>query len=511
MYALIKTVSEIREWIQVGTYLCRAIIQPAILRQIQKCIAGGRDKVVSPCLRVLTEINRFNGGALCSQLYSNFDFSFKDIGKGLEVKRSEVQLTYDPYRQTTRTVFVRFILSFFQFGSTQMCSEMLNVKAFMSPLFKHLKNDAPPVIGDVLEILDKKVLQDKEIPRNVKTLVFNEWVLGNIGVLYSRDQVIRDIAGKSQTVATAAHEFLLAIATKPGQGVCFKDSGWYPKNVIDEEESAEGEVKLYNRILSSFIKGLKPYSDTLQQDLLLAIFKACPELVADYFGYEHLFSFEPKATVTWIGYTAFLASVTQLPIPTDYGVKGRELPPPASTVIESIIPRPLNRVVLQKCLQHENALIKFSAVRLLIFTFKKLVKVLKSLDETIDSVVEKQPWEDLKEELVEEHFLRIPELPIVVSQYNGTSDKHALLKEALARSIQHYYQVHPLIAFSSKFDVNISLGAFLSRPDSGLETPISLLELSKLLTVAEDLPDVRWWNKPGKHFCAMRKWPLIIF
>src|SRR5690606_23134103 len=46
-------------------------------------------------------------------------------------------------------------------------------------------------------------------------------------------------------------------------------------------------------------------------------------------------------------------------------------------------------------------------------------------------------------------------------------------------------------------EVNTSLGNFLSRERSGLETPISLLELSHLLSVAKYLPDVRWWNKPN--------------
>ena len=33
------------------------------------------------------------------------------------------------------------------------------------------------------------------------------------------------------TVADLVHHFLLAICTRPGVGLCFKDRGWYPRDV----------------------------------------------------------------------------------------------------------------------------------------------------------------------------------------------------------------------------------------------------------------------------------------
>ena len=89
--------------------------------------------------------------------------------------------------------------------------------------------------------------------------------------------------------ADIAHHFLLAICTRPGTGVCFKDRGWYPR-VDEDQPTAEAEddgtrrhgVRIYNKILAGILKGLKVNEDARQQELALRILEACPELVAGY-------------------------------------------------------------------------------------------------------------------------------------------------------------------------------------------------------------------------------------
>lgn len=94
--------------------------------------------------------------------------------------------------------------------------------------------------------------------------------------------------------ADLAHHFLLAICTRPGVGVCFKDRGWYPREVLDdgvpivgyqEDDDVDSKSKagkIYNRILSNVLKSLKVNEDSRQQELALRILRACPELVAGY-------------------------------------------------------------------------------------------------------------------------------------------------------------------------------------------------------------------------------------
>lgn len=96
--------------------------------------------------------------------------------------------------------------------------------------------------------------------------------------LYERNEPEGD---SDQVPADLAHHFLLAICTHPGSGVCFKDKGWYPRElqlVPDSEDHKTG--KIYNKILANLLKSLKVNDDLRQQELALKIMVACPELVS---------------------------------------------------------------------------------------------------------------------------------------------------------------------------------------------------------------------------------------
>jgi nucleolar pre-ribosomal-associated protein 1 len=80
----------------------------------------------------------------------------------------------------------------------------------------------------------------------------------------------------------------LAICTRPGTGICFKDHGWYPREVEDDlgtiddiaDERHLRKGRLYNKTLALVLKNLKANEDLRQQELTLKILNACPELVA---------------------------------------------------------------------------------------------------------------------------------------------------------------------------------------------------------------------------------------
>lgn len=89
--------------------------------------------------------------------------------------------------------------------------------------------------------------------------------------------------------ADVVHHFLLAICTRPGTGICFKDQGWYPREDGTEQEAGSDERsnhrpqgRIYNKILANILKTLRVNEDARQQELALRILQACPELVAGY-------------------------------------------------------------------------------------------------------------------------------------------------------------------------------------------------------------------------------------
>ncbi|KAF8469027.1 ribosome 60S biogenesis N-terminal-domain-containing protein [Kalaharituber pfeilii] len=522
---LVRTTSAIAELNTHGAALCRIIMKQENMKLIYRGITAHQDRVSSPMLRLLTEINKFNYGTLCHSLYAAFDFSVKDLGKNLEPKKSTVGepggvIQEDPNKPALRTVYIRFLLSFLQFGSATVKQGILGQRSLISPVFKHLKSDPPGLIRDILDILRIKVVNDNAIPRLIKTQVFNEWALGHISTLYTRLEPILEGADQSKTVARCAHEFLITLCTKPGVGgVCFPENGWYPpgvdSNVQSDKDGGDGEMqghgqKIHNRTLAAFITTLKPFADTLQQDLLLEIFKAAPELVSGYFNSSSgggSFSFEPKLTATWIGYCAFLTELVQLPLPQGgFGIVGGASlnPPPFSTMIESILPKVCNRQALKKCLSFDNTFINFLSMRFLVACFTKLGKVLAEVDNVVgtfaDGSIVAGKWLYVRDELVEEFSRRLPEMGAVVAAYNASSAVKTgggLLREVASKLLMQYYILLPEVALAKRFDVNVALGGFLeSRHNLSQEIKgMRLLEMEHLLGIAKEAGDVKWWNK----------------
>lgn len=101
------------------------------------------------------------------------------------------------------------------------------------------------------------------------------------------DRTISDDDDPDHIPADLVHHFLLAICSRPGTGLCFKDRGWYPRedeNDGDEDSptAKQGGRKIYNKILANVLKTLKVNEDLRQQELALKIMVACPELVAGF-------------------------------------------------------------------------------------------------------------------------------------------------------------------------------------------------------------------------------------
>lgn len=498
------------------------------MKLLMRGVTAHQDRVASPMLRLLTEINKFNVGALSPQLYTSIDFTTKDLHRNLEPKKAAAQtatgevITEDPNKPALRTVYIRFLLSFFHFGTTAVKQGLLSQRLLITATFKHIRSDPPKLISDLLETLKTQIVNNTLVPRAIKSQVFNEWVLGHISALYTRPEPVNENGDQSKTVAKCAHEFLLSLCTKPGVGgVCFLDNGWYPPSTStgittanNSESYATPSGKLFNRTLSSFLPTLKPFSDTLQQDLVLAIFTACPELIAPYFSSSTTYPFDPKLTATWIGYCAFLTSLIQLPLlKGGFGISNKDTqggqevlaehlePPPMQVVIESVLPKVCTRQVLTKCLHFENPFVRFLGTRLMVAAFQKLSLVISAIEQIgeqfqIPGSSNAQKWSSARSDLLEEFSRRMPDFPAVVTAYNSApvvkDGQGGLVREVVAKLLMNYYTLLPEVALGKRFDVNIALGGFL---EGGEVKGMRLLELEHLLAVAKEAGDVKWWGK----------------
>ncbi|KAK6515259.1 hypothetical protein TWF506_007602 [Arthrobotrys conoides] len=508
LHLLLRTISLFPTWKKHGVALVKSTLQPPYLKLIYRSLGGSKDAISSPCLRLLTEINKFDNGSLCPLLHQSLDFTVKDLTRNLEIKKTEKldQVPVeDPDRPSVRTVFVRFILSFFRHGTHNIKTDIMGLRTFTTPLFKYIRQDTAAVIDEVLTVFRDNIIADQQISRSSKTNYLNDWSLGRLAELCYRDDPINPEA-PDRTVADVVLEFLGGVCTTPGNGVCFKDNGWYNGSKSDALEKT-GKQQVNNRILLGLLKSLRPYSNTYHLRLLIAVFTAAPELVAAYFNENTAFTFDPKLTATWIGLSSVLLETIQIPVPEGFGYSGGDgvpsSPPPVRNTTENILPQQVNRAVLTKCLGFNNNFVRFIAVRILNAAFAKLAAVLDVMGRMAEELIDGSVWAKGAYDLVDEFSKKVPEVGVVVSVFNQMKEDASLQREAGSRLLKNYYEYLPSIVGAVSagsggkggFDFGPAFGRVLVK--IGESKGFEALEVKHCLHLAKLLPETKWWAKPA--------------
>lgn len=518
---LLRTISSMLEFAAHGLRLGRTLLQKRQLELMNRGLKANktREFLISPVLRLLREVTLFDGGALAKQIFRARDQIFQNLPRNLGLRYTGDDVE-DRKRPSVRTNAVRFVLALIKLLPTDSKKELLHQKDIVSALTRELKDDPPFIIRDILDTLRSSVLQDESLPRESKTRIINAQLLSRISMLYRYDQQDDEISEKIKPADSLAHDFLVIACTSPTIGVLNRQDGFYPRGINPDEthdvdfemgfidlglDSVEwldkftDKVPLRNTILSEFIQNLRPWSDMKQSDLLLSIFKAAPELVAEYFYSKSTFSFDPKLTATWIGYSALIYSSILLPVPKYFGHQDgyARLPPPTAIVLENILPLPLTQKVLRACLLHEQNLITFFAVRILCIAFKKLQSVLKMYSEA--STGKTSIWIQAAERLINDFCERCPSMKDVIFAYRKMAESDLLQREACSKLLVLYYEVAPKIALEAKFDVSEALSRALPAIDlpgnSREDRAIRIMELENLFQFAHFSPGMKWFVK----------------
>ena len=515
-----------------------------------------KEFLISPCLRLLTEVVSFDGGAAANSLYSRRDTVFKRLDVLLDHGSAPNYEDEDQKRKpTVRRNGQRYVLANLRFQSSGVKGDLIAEGKILRRALQGINRDGSDMIADILTSIEKDILEDNILPRKSKTRFFNAANLGAIASVYSvsdsdhaieigalEDAVSLD-TGKAngnaevtqkQNVRTVAHELLLRICTKQENGVFLSDSGWYPlgsdpEEIFDQDEEAidlglnsplqydnyDHKIPVKNGTLSTFIQGLRPASDALQAALLLKIFEAAPELVADYFSKQRTFTSEPKAEPSWLGEAAFLFSVMELPIPAYRGWDSRlpTMPPPSSIVIESILPRPLDQLTIARCLNLNHEVITLFAARVVTVALIKLQKILE-LFRTAPH--ERELWNQASDKLKIVVSERCPQIKVVIQALQRAPKDDISLRGALIELLATFFRVLPSIALKENFDASTALTEVMNRLDSEVtdedEKGNRLEQMSNLVFVAEMSPVTNWWNRSGKPTrCILSNMSLTSF
>ena len=529
---LLRTVSSLIDFREHGRRLCKTLLRHDQLKLISNGITSNKVKehVISPCVRLLTEVVSYDGGALARHLYAQRDSTFKRLDTLLGFRKvSSEGAMQDRRKPSIRYNAVRYLLANLKFQDQAAKSEILSQGRIIRALFKDIKADSPEIITDILDVITRHVVRDESLPRNIKSRLLTDAVLGRIATLYNYEADTEELHDERKPVDKAAHDFLLLVCTTENLGVLVTQSGWYPPYTdTDGLEAADVEgsdyidlglessglsekyhdrVPVRNSTLSTFIQSLRPYANTMQSELVLAIFKAAPELVADYFLKKRSFTLDPKLTPTWLGYSAFVFSTVQLAVPECYGRHDGypTRPPPTAVVIENIVPQPLTQKVMKRCLNQNEKIITFFAVRLLTVALEKLQQVLQTFRSSGSQAI---IWEQASTRLIAEFCRRSPGMKDVIAVFRDAADNDGQQREAVARLMVLYYRIVPQLALEEKFDISLALLNLLSRVDKHAqgaeESDLHFRELGHLLEIAYQSPDMRWWHKPGK--LTKRSW-----
>ncbi|EFR00164.1 hypothetical protein MGYG_03169 [Nannizzia gypsea CBS 118893] len=520
--SFLKTVSSQLEFREFATELSKYLLSGDNIKLFNRGLTASKSKehLISPCLRLLTEIVGFDGGAVAKVVYAKRDITLKRLDVFLTTRKLQAgEAAMDRRKPTLRRIAQRYLLANLRYQSPAAKAELLGQGKLVKAFIEDIKKDSGDIVVDIIKTLDKFVVSDTVLSRSIKSRLLGRWNLERLVTLYGYEKDSEEIMPEDVSVSDEAHKFLLQVCTNVDKGVLLSDNGWYSSGnsteqfVNDDEAISLGldapnhfdkfnkTVPIRNGNLSALIQFLRPESDTRQMQLLLKIFRAAPELVYDYFSKCNLFNSDPKPTQAWLGESAFLFSTIQLPVPQKCGFREGTpaIPPPVSVAIESILPRPLTQKMLTRCINQNTEIVTLFAIKATTAALRKLQNVLKMFDSMGGSNPEL--WSQASIKLMDEFTTRSPTMKDTILAFRQAPKDDLQQRDALLELLSLYYQVTPTVAFEEKFDVSLVLVEVLSQlnNDNLPEETRQLLfsQLQHILTISEHSPAMRWWQKPA--------------
>ncbi|KAL9623417.1 MAG: hypothetical protein Q9160_002310, partial [Pyrenula sp. 1 TL-2023] len=515
----LKTISFHLEFRELGVGLCQHLLEKDQLRLFDRGMTANRTKehLISPCVRLLTEIVGFDGGSIASRVLANRNITFKRLDTFLEQRKPKSDEEQSSSgKPTLRRITQRYVLRNLVFQNAAMKRELISEGKLLRAFLHNIRSDAADIIVDILQAIDQHIIGEHSLSRSSKARFFDLQILQSLSTLYTFRLVGND-ASVEPAIPQRVHTLLLKLCTDSGNGLLLRQSGWYPPGFdpnapLGDEPSDKIDMGLNslatinktdesrpvtNLKLSRFLQSLHPESNTLQSELLLASFKAAPELVADYFSHKPSFLTEPKPTPDWLGQAAWLFRCVQLPLPEACGQVDGFLhhPPPLPIVLENVLPKPLDRATLTRCMNLNVEVVTLFAARVLVIAFQKLRDVITMFT---GASTTSQLWSQAAASLRLQFGQRIPLVQDIIAAFQRNAKGARSLRASATEVIAWYYEMLPELVMSETFNISTALGDVLTRLLSERQNPSvedDLAEVQTLMRIAVRLSHMKWWNK----------------
>lgn len=408
-----------------------------------------------------------------------------------------------------RVLTLNFLLSLLLAPHLPTKLAILGQSSVVKAMFKPIIEDHPAVVQRLLQGWWEVWFLEKRIARGTKLSAFGADVVGEIVKLYTSSAASNKTTGPGEgegyTSRELAHHFLVAILTKPGEGLCFKDQGWYPRgteslDLLDDEDQGAGSKGrggtaaahtsgVHNKVIREVLRsigsdGLVGDEDGVAQ-LVLKVLESCPELVAGYWASSGI-TLDPRLSSKFLISTAHLCSIVSLPIPTStfllpasnsaapstsssvVAPTYRATPPPLTAIIENVLPSIFPKQFSTKGLLSKHPLVQQTTAVTLSRCLAKLHAVLTTF-QTIERTLEENPtkgaWAVRRSEVECEMRKRIPDVANIVgfalavarqvseATTSEESSRGAILTEAALRLLSLYHLTLPGLIAEARFDV----------------------------------------------------------
>ncbi|KIJ58791.1 hypothetical protein HYDPIDRAFT_119198 [Hydnomerulius pinastri MD-312] len=466
-----------------GVPIIKALLSPQWLRRLNSYLSETHSELILSTLKLFHALSIFGSGRERKAAFEAFPWDNKTLPKLLHMRRKGKGDEADDMlvRPDIRTYYILFILSFVDQNtpSTVKVAFLEHRRDIFMSVFRGLIQDCYSDIQKVLQVCWESLWCDPKIKRTIKVGVLNEVTISHLLKLY--DRAIPEKQGGEHVPADVVHHFLLAICTRPGQGICFRDRGWYPRetddgNVIDEEDAEVTRQKgrftgrVYKRISANVLRTLNVNEDARQQELALKIMTSCPELVSGYWAGAAL-TLEPRLSFKWVANISFTGQVLSQAVPTSsFLIPGsaelyNPTPPPLSSIMANVFPPVGTKAHLSKGLQAGSAgLVQHCTALVLVKCLRKLaevVRLFKMVEAALEEEEDEGQWNRRRKEVEKEARRRVPEFQVIIafsqqnlsagSSPNGT--KNALLSESSQRLLWLYQECLPDVVAEARFEV----------------------------------------------------------
>ena len=514
---LLSTISGLIEFREVGAQLCQSVLTRESLRSLDKSLEAQNSKADSttPCLRLLTEVVSFDGGAFARGVYNCRHVTWRRLPWLLNRRDDSKKSPKRAFASPTRHSALTYVLANLRLQSIAAKETLISVHSLFSSLFKNLSRDPPTLIKEVLDTVRQSVVLDKNMSLALKRRLLSESVLTNIASLYKYRESKE--SPSTFSVRSACHAFLLLVCTSkqglreqpgctptttPSQNAASLSTRLRSSRIGSSVDDCQEALLSGTQNVAAFLRILRPQSDLRQRELVLAVFETAPETVSEYFVAKQGISFEPNLSATWLGYAAFISSVQGLEWPSQFKKIGGKLrsPPHAAVVLQSILPEPMTQAVMTKCQNQSCLLIKFLGLRLVIQCLQKASLILDSYRAGEKSA----EWDDTAEDLVAMLSSKLPDMKCLISNFRSCPAQNVVLRQAFSRALALYIQVVPGHAPPRTLDMSTTIAEALLPSSQEQEPRLNFRgsELANYLSIAYQSTEMRWWNGPGTVIMA---------